>query len=75
MINKRNNTLEIDTTDALRTADAKIADMKMILKTMIPENDAHTRITEYEPTKIKVFADTLMTYKIPCLDKPSPCKI
>ena len=42
---------------------------------MIPSDDKHTLITEREPVMIKVFADNLVTYKVPCYKKQSPCKI
>jgi hypothetical protein len=47
--------------------------MNVILKRLIPEDDKHTIIMD--KTRVEVIPDCLMTFKIPCSKKPSPCKI
>jgi hypothetical protein len=49
--------------------------LNMILRSLIPENDLHTRITHTDPLEIYVIPDNLMTFKIPCFQYPSPCRI
>ena len=44
-----------------------------MLKRLMPEDDKHTIIEQ--TTIVEVFPDSLLTYKIPCYRKPSPCKI
>ena len=47
--------------------------MNEILKRLLPEDDRHTIINQ--PTKIEVIPDCLMTFKIPCFLKSTPCKL
>ena len=56
-------------------ADSQISHLNMILGRLIPENDLHTRITHTDPRSIYVIPDNLMTFKIPCFQYPSPCRI
>ena len=47
--------------------------MNVILKRLIPEDDKHTIIEN--KTRVEVIPDCLMTFKVPCYKKLSPCKI
>lgn len=47
--------------------------MNVILKRLIPEDDKHTIIEA--KTRVEVIPDCLMTFKIPCNKKLSPCKL
>ena len=67
--------MRTDSLIALKTAEYEINEINMILKTVVPENDDHLIISGYEPLKIKVFPLNLMSFRIPCHEKPSPCKI
>ena len=46
--------------------------MNVILKRLIPEDDKHTIIDC--KTQVEVIPDCLMTFKIPCHNKLSPCR-
>ena len=47
--------------------------MSVLLKRIVPEDDRHTYINER--TRVEVVPDAVMTYKIPCHKRASPCKI
>lgn len=47
--------------------------MHAILKRLLPEDDKHMIISG--ATRIEVIPDTLMTFKIPCHGRLTPCKV
>jgi hypothetical protein len=53
--------------------DKQFREIKMILKYLLPEDDRHTVIAGR--TRIDIIPDSLVTYKIPCNNRASPCKI
>lgn len=65
----------VDTNQQMRYISSQINEMQIILKTTIPEDDKHLVITETTPQQVKVFADTLLSYKVPCHRRPAPCQL
>ena len=59
--------------EILTQTGKEIQQMNEILKRLLPEDDRHTIINQ--PTKIEVIPDCLMTFKIPCFLKSTPCKL
>jgi len=47
--------------------------MNVLLKRLIPEDDKHTIIEG--KTQVEVIPDCLMTFKVLCLNRASPCKV
>ena len=45
----------------------------MILKHLLPEDDKHTLISG--KTRVEIIPDSLLTMRIPCHGKTSPCKV
>lgn len=49
--------------------------MSQVLDRIIPTDDKHSVITESEPFCVELIPETLMNFRIPCKNKPSPLRI